>query len=151
MEPEQTDFLSYKRARFTANLPRACVYSPDHFWIGQQADDTWRVGLTKFGSRLLGEMVDYGFDLVAGAAVKTGQTLGWVEGFKALSEMHCVAEGIFLGPNPALEQQITLINQDPFGAGWLYAVKGVPDPACVDVNGYANLLDQTIDDWLRKR
>jgi len=41
------------------------------------------------------------------------------------------------------------VNQDPFGAGWLYAVNGTPDSTCVKVQAYAAILDQTIDKLLQ--
>jgi len=128
----------------------AYLYSPGHFWIARNNERTWRVGLTKFGSRMLGEMVDYGFEVGPGTAVTSGQVIGWIEGFKALSELLCVAAGELIGQNPALEHNITLINRDPYGAGWLYAVRGDPDPACMDVHAYAQLLDRVIDQLLQK-
>ncbi|HWH69438.1 MAG TPA: hypothetical protein VNT26_08620, partial [Candidatus Sulfotelmatobacter sp.] len=99
---------------------------------------------------MLGEMVDYGFELQPNAPVASGQVIGWIEGFKARSDLFCVAEGRFLGANPALEANPALINQDPYGAGWLYAVRGQPDATCVDVHGYVELLNQTIDRMLEK-
>lgn len=149
MEPDPTAALPYQRARFTTHLPTACLYTSKHFWLARQEEMTWRVGLTKFGSRMLGEMVDYGFETVPGTQVVPGQVIGWIEGFKALSELSCVASGEFLGPNPALDQHITFVNQDPQGAGWLYAVKGEPGPGCLDVRGYTLLLDETIDGFLK--
>jgi glycine cleavage system H protein len=146
----EANALPYKRARFATQLPMAHLYSPGHHWIGQTDEQTWRVGLTKFGSRMLGEMVDYGFEAGLGTAVTPGQVIGWIEGFKALSELVCVVAGEFVGPNPALEQNIILINRDPYGDGWLYAVRGNPDPTCMDVHAYAQLLDRTIDQLLQK-
>jgi glycine cleavage system H protein len=145
VKPEAPQTLSYSRARFTTELPLNLRYTPEHFWIAQHGPASWRIGLTKFGSRLLGELVDYGFELPTGAPVKCGEKLGWIEGFKALSDLFCLARGEFLGPNVALEDHLTLINQDPYGAGWLYAVNGQLDPCCVDALAYAKLLDQTID------
>jgi glycine cleavage system H protein len=150
MDSHRPDALQYRRARFATSLPADYFYAPSHFWISQREEGPWRVGLTKFGSRLLGEMVDYGFEIEVGAQVSSGQLLGWVEGFKALSDVLCIAEGCFAGVNPALETNITLINQDPHGAGWLYAVRGRPDATCVNVQGYAKVLDETIDRLVRK-
>jgi len=150
MDSERPATLLYKRARFSTQLPTAYLYSPGHFWIARPEDRVCRIGLTKFGSRMLGEMVDYGFDAGPGTQVTAGQVIGWIEGFKALSELFCVASGEFQGPNPGLEADITLVNKDPYGAGWLYAIRGQPDPACIDADAYARLLDQTIDKLLKK-
>jgi glycine cleavage system H protein len=75
----------------------------------------------------------------------TQTTIGWVEGFKAISDLVCVASGRLAGGNPALKEQITLLNRDPYGMGWLYEVEGTPDPKCLELHAYAALLDQTID------
>ncbi len=151
MDSEQPKCLAYKRARFATQLPLTYVYSPGHFWADRLGDAVCRVGLTKFGSRMLGEMVDYGFEAVPGSQVAPGQVIGWIEGFKAISELFCIGSGEFAAPNPALEKNITLVNQDPYGAGWLYEIKGQPDSNCLDVYAYAHLLDQTIDKLLNEQ
>jgi glycine cleavage system H protein len=79
------------------------------------------------------------------APVAPGQIVGWVEGFKAISDLCSLVEGRFAGGNPALETDVTLINKDPHGAGWLYAVKGRPDAKCVGIEGYVRILDAEID------
>jgi len=143
--------LHYKRSHFATQLPVDYLYSPSHAWLARQADGTWRVGLTRFATRMLGEMVDHGFELSAGVPVETGQIVGWVEGFKAISDLYCVARGEFLGGNPALKEKLGLIDRDGYGAGWLYAVRGEPDPKCMDVHAYRGLLDETIDRILAKQ
>jgi len=143
--------LHYKRSRFTTQLPIDSLYSPSHGWIARQEGGLWRVGLTKFATRMLGEMVDHGFEIEPGAPVQSGQIVGWIEGFKAISDIFCVAEGNFAGTNPVLKDKITLVNKDPYGAGWLYAVKGRPDAKCVDVHSYRTILDKTIDKILEKQ
>ena len=111
----------------------------------------WRVGLTKFATRMLGEMVDHGFEVGPEAPVTHGQIIGWVEGFKAISDIFCVAEGTFVGANPALKEKITLIGKSPYDAGWLYGVRGAPDGRCVDVEAYKKILDKTIDKMMEKQ
>lgn len=145
MDPEQLSFLPYQRARFATQLPVAYRYSLGHYWIARQDPQVWRVGLTKFGSRLIGEMVDYGFDATPGSLVTPGKVIGWIEGFKAIADLFCVGLGEFAGINPALDNDIVAVNRDPYGAGWLYAIKGEPDSTCMNVQAYAALLDRTID------
>ena len=143
--------LQYKRSHFVTQLPVDYLYSPSHCWIADQTEGLWRVGLTKFATRMLGEMVDHGFEIETDAPVESGQIIGWVEGFKAISDIFCIAEGNFSGPNPVLKEKITVINKDPYGAGWLYVVKGKPDAKCVDVREYQAILDKTIDKILEKQ
>jgi glycine cleavage system H protein len=151
MEPKRPPPMHYKRARFATHLPAEYLYSPSHFWVAAQEEaGIWRVGMTKFASRMLGELVDHGFSVEPGGAVASGQIIGWIEGFKAISDLFCIAEGEFAGANPALKEDPALISKDSYKAGWLYAVRGKPDPKCVDVNGYAQLLDKTIDHILAK-
>jgi glycine cleavage system H protein len=137
--------LRYRRCRFVAALPLEYLYSPSHFWIARQPDGTWRVGMTKFATRLLGETVEMGFRVGIRSPVARGQVLGWVEGFKSVSDFLAVVEGSFLGGNPALETDVSLINKDPHGAGWLYAAAGEPDPYCLPAKRYARVLDAAID------
>jgi len=148
-EPLKT--LHYKRSRFATQLPVDYLYSPSHCWIGKQEGDLWRVGLTKFAVRMLGDMVDHLFEIEPDTPVVPGQIIGWVEGFKAISDVFCIADGNFAGANPLLKEQITLINKDPYGAGWLYLVKGRPDSRCVDVHAYRTILDKTIDKILERQ
>ena len=143
--------LHYKRSHFVTQLPVDYLYSPSHAWIAREDEEHWRVGLTKFATRMLGEMVDHGFETEPGARVAPGQIVGWVEGFKAISDLFCVAEGKFAGGNAALKEKIGLISQHPYGAGWVYRVRGRPDARCVDVQAYRALLDKTIDRILEKQ
>ena len=59
--------------------------------------------------------------------------------------MFCVGTGAFAGANPVLKEKISLISSDPYGAGWLYEVRGKPDTRCLDVQAYRALLDKTIE------
>lgn len=141
----------YKRSRFTTHLPVAYAYTASHAWLAAEAEGVWRVGLTRFATRMLGEMVDHGFEVEPASGVTCGQIIGWVEGFKAISDLFCVAEGEFLGGNPLLHETITLVNKDPYGQGWLYRIQGRPDPKVMGVQAYVGLLDKTIDKILEKQ
>lgn len=143
--------IHYKRGRFTARLPETYLYSPSHFWLHEIDPGIWRVGFTKFATRMLGDMVEFEFKVAAGARIETGEVIGWTEGFKALSDIYSAASGEFLGANPALAESITLIDTKPFDAGWFYKIQGTPAPGSVDVHGYVALLDATIDKMLESQ
>jgi glycine cleavage system H protein len=143
--------LTYKRARFTTRLPVGRLYTAAHYWLDAEAPEGWRVGFTKFATRMLGDLVEYRFDAAPGAGIDVGQPVGWVEGFKAVSEVFAVVSGEFVGANPDLEEDVTLVDSDPYGRGWLYRARGRPDPAAVDAHGYAAVLDATIDRMLEKQ
>ena len=150
MHSEIPDTLYYKRCEFITHLPVGCKYSPSHFWLAPEGPGIWRIGFTKFATRMLGEIVEHQFDVIPGHAVLPGDVIGWVEGFKALTEIFCIASGEFIGANPALMGKISLISNDPYGEGWLYRVRGEPDGTCVDVVGYRAILDAVIDGILER-
>ena len=143
--------IHYKRSRFATRLFSDRVYTAGHAWLRQEEPGLWRVGFTKFATRMLGDLVEYRFEASAGTAIALGQKIGWVEGFKAVSELYAVVAGEFLGANQELERDVTLLDADGYGRGWLYEARGAAEPAAVDAQGYAAILDATIDRMLEKQ
>jgi glycine cleavage system H protein len=141
----------YRRSRFATRLPVDRLYTPAHYWLVEEEPGVWRVGLTGFATRMLGDLVEYGFSVKPGAAIAVGQTIGWLEGFKAVADLYSVARGEFLGANEALTGDITLVESEPYKRGWLYRVRGEPADPRLDVQSYVELLDTTIDAMLRDR
>jgi glycine cleavage system H protein len=141
----------YKRATFVTHLPTECLYSPSHFWLRELDPGHWRVGFTKFATRMLGEIVEVQWEKKEGAAVASGEIIGSIEGFKAISDIYCVADGAFAGGNAALRRDIELVSREPYAGGWLYEFRGQPDTKCIDLAGYRSLLDTTIDRILEKQ
>jgi glycine cleavage system H protein len=153
--------VRFRHAHFSARFPVDCLYTPSHFWMrpadGGPIDDAgapdargetprlWRVGFTKFATRMLGELVEMVLEVKPGQTVAGGERLGTVEGFKAVSELFCVVDGTLQSANPALTAEACLTHSDPYGAGWLYAVQGTPTPGHLDVHGYIALLTATIN------
>lgn len=146
-----TEDIHYKRSRFSTRLAGDRLYTSGHYWLRQEEGTLWRVGFTKFAVRMLGEIVEADFEVKPGSPVETGQVVGWVEGFKALSDLYSPLSGTFEGSNPDLEREIKLVRTDPYGRGWLFAVRGSPGEGCVDAPGYVSVLDATIDKMLGKR
>lgn len=145
MSTPTTEIIPYKRSRFQTRLPVDRLYAPSHFWMRQEETDLWRVGFTRFATRMLGDLVESGFEVKPGDRVAVGHTIGWVEGFKALTDLYCALPGTFAGGNPEAEADPSLIDKEPYGRGWLYAVHGSPDPNALSVQKYVELLDVTID------
>ena len=143
--------ISYRRSRFSARLHADRLYTAGHYWLRREEGDLWRVGFTKFAVRMLGEAVELGFEVKAGAPVAQGQVVGWIEGFKAVSDLYSPIDGRFEAGNPALDQEIRLVQTDPHGKGWLYSLRGEANPGCLDVQGYVSVLDATIDKMLGQR
>ncbi|MBN8422530.1 MAG: glycine cleavage system protein H, partial [Verrucomicrobia bacterium] len=99
------NFVRFKHARFSARFPDTFRYSRSHYWMAPVEGETnlWRVGFTKFATRMLGELVDCEWKPVEGGPVAPGDNIGWVEGFKAASDVYCVMNGAFAGGNPELK------------------------------------------------
>lgn len=153
--------IRFRHAHFTARLPVDYRYTPSHFWllpVPQAADESspihaastaqgnlWRVGFTKFATRMLGELVEMVLDVEPGAAISVGGRLGTVEGFKAVSDLFSVIEGSFVTRNPLLTSEACLTHSDPYERGWLYTAHGEPESGHLDVHGYIAHLQETID------
>lgn len=137
--------IYYKKSRFATRLQADRLYAPSHFWLQQQSSGRWRIGLTKFAARMLGDIVDLGFEVEPGGAVEVGDAIGWLEGFKARTDLYSAARGQFAGVNPIFEQSLDALENDRYGQGWLYEVEGDADPGALSAEGYAKLLDVTID------
>ena len=145
MAKESYKDIRYKRSRFATKLPGNRRYTASHFWAMNEEPNVWVVGMTKFATRMLGDIVEFEFKVEMGERVEVGQRSGWIEAFKALTDIYCVIDGIFERVNPLLEDDITLIDSDPYGKGWLYSVNGNPEVDSVDSEGYVGILDLTID------
>lgn len=151
MDPTPPTTELYKRSNFIAHLPVECLYSPSHCWLARLHGGLWRVGFTKFATRMLGELVEIQWEKAVGEPVACGEIIGSIEGFKAISDLYCVVNGRFAGGNPILGSQIELVGKSPHGEGWLYQAEGDPDSKCLDLAGYRALLDSTIDRILAKQ
>lgn len=141
--PDQV--VRYKRSRFSTRLPESFRYTASHAWLWEREPGLWRVGYTKFATRMLGELVEHDFEVKPGETVKVGQVIGWVEGFKAASDVYCVVNGQFVAGNPALTANVALLDEDTYGEGWLYEIRGEPEPGAMDVKAYTGILDLAID------
>jgi glycine cleavage system H protein len=151
MPAPATEF--YKRSNFVTHLPVDFLYSPTHFWIARvpETSGRWKVGFTKFATRMLGEIVDQQWEKGPGDPIAVGDIIGSIEGFKAISDIYSIASGAFAGGNADLAGRIEAIGEDPYRSGWLYLVDGEPDAKCTDLAGYRRLLDSTIDRILEKQ
>jgi glycine cleavage system H protein len=137
--------IHYRRSRFSTRLAGDRLYTASHFWALEHEPGLWRVGLTKFAARMLGDVVDIGFDAEAGTTVTLGDVVGWFEGFKARTDLYTIVTGTFMRGNPELDQDVDIIDRERYGRGWLYEVRGTPDADACDAAGYAAILDATID------
>lgn len=145
--------IHYKRSRFSTSLPNDLLYTAGHAWLGRdpEASGVWRVGVTKFAVRMLGDLVESDFEVAPGQGIAVGEAIGWVEGFKAVTDLFAPLDGTFAGRNEALDDDVNLLERDCYARGWLYRVEGTPGDDCLDVHGYMAELDTVIDKMIGKR
>jgi glycine cleavage system H protein len=151
VNPTRDTSVYYRRSRFTTHLPKARRYSPAHYWLMEESPGIWRVGLTKFATRMLGDIVEFDFSVTPGTAVGLGDEIGSIEGLKAVTSVFSAGSGTFMGEGPGLRADVTLAESDPYGEAWLYRLQGAPGADTVDVDGYVAILDATIDKMIAGR
>ncbi|AZA11811.1 glycine cleavage system protein GcvH [Corynebacterium gerontici] len=109
-----------------SNLPEAFSYSEDHEWINAAADEvvgqTVRVGITSVAADRLGEVVFAELPEV-GDTVEAGETCGEVESTKSVSDLYSPVTGTVTAVNDAVHDDYAVVNNDPFGEGWLFEVE----------------------------
>ncbi len=124
------------------NIPGDLRYSKEHEWVRVDGNVA-RIGITDFAQDSLGDVVfvqlpDVGLDVVAGASVSE------IESTKSVSDVYVPVSGVVRAVNEALTEQPELVNQDPYGEGWMFAVE-VSDPseldALLDADAYRKLVE----------
>ena len=111
------------------NVPGELRYTSDHEWVRTEGDSV-RVGITDFAQDALGPVVFVQLPEV-GAVVEPHGALGEVESTKSVSEVYAPVAGVVVEVNPELADKPELLNEDPYGAGWLCVLQPA-DPAEVD-------------------
>ena len=103
------------------NIPKDLKYSSDHEWVRVEGNVAF-VGITDFAQSQLGDIVFV--DLPAeGRVIKADEVFSVVESVKAVSDIITPVSGKIVQVNPALDGAPELINQDPYGEGWIVAVE----------------------------
>lgn len=107
------------------SLPADFSYSEEHEWINAPADKaagaTVKVGITSVAADRLGEVVFAELPQV-GDAVTAGDPCGEVESTKSVSDIYSPVTGTVTAVNDAVHDDYSVVNSDPFGAGWLFEV-----------------------------
>lgn len=106
-------------------LPTEFLYSEEHEWVNTtevNEGDTVRVGITHIAAEALGEIVFVDLPEV-GDEVEAGEAFGEVESTKSVSDIFAPVSGEIVAVNEDLEDNAGLVNEDPYGEGWLYDVK----------------------------
>jgi glycine cleavage system H protein len=111
------------------NVPSELRYSREHEWVRVDGDVA-RIGITDFAQESLGDVVfvqlpDGGLDVIAGASASE------IESTKSVSDVYVPVSGAVRAVNDALVGAPELVNQDPYGEGWILEI-ALSDPSELD-------------------
>ena len=123
------------------NTPANLRYTSEHEWIRVAGNEAF-VGITDHAQSELGEIVFVDVNTV-GETVAQGDVFGSVEAVKTVSDLNMPVSGEVLEFNEALNDQPELVNNDPYGEGWMVKIT-VNKPAeldsLLDADGYEKLI-----------
>ncbi len=120
--------------------PSELRYTEDHEWLRPDGK-SGRVGITDFAQDQLGDVVFVELPEV-GRAVKQGEAFGVVESVKSVSDVFAPITGKVVAVNQALVDSPELVNQDPYGQGWIVEIEIADDgevQALLDAQAYGAL------------
>ena len=109
--------------------PTDLRYHPEHDWVRMDGDEAV-FGITWYAQDALGEVVYYDPPEV-GATITKDSSYGELESVKAVSDIFAPASGEVTGVNPAVAGTPEIVNEDPYGEGWLIRVR-LSDPSELD-------------------
>ncbi|MEF8813432.1 MAG: glycine cleavage system protein GcvH [Halovenus sp.] len=120
-------------------VPDNCRYLDSHEWA--RPNGTVRVGITDFAQDELGDVVfvelpDEGDEITA------GEDFGVIESIKAVSDLYAPVSGTTTGVNDRLLDEPELVNEDPFGDGWMLEVEPTDESELDDLLSPAEYRDQ---------
>jgi len=103
--------------------PDDLSYTTEHEWLRQpgEHDGSVRVGITHYAQDQLGDIVYVSLPEL-GATVEAGSTCGELESTKSVSDIYAPVSGEVVARNEALDATPELVNNDPYGGGWLFEV-----------------------------
>ena len=103
------------------SYPPDLRYHREHDWVRVEGDEVV-FGITWYAQDALGEVVYYD-PPAPGATVTKDASYGELESVKAVSDIIAPASGEVVGVNPAVQERPEIVNEDPYGEGWLVRVK----------------------------
>ena len=128
--------------------PEDLRYTREHEWARDEGDGKVRIGITDYAQDALGDVV-YVDVPEPGTEVRGGEPLGEVESTKSVSDIYSPVTGVVSEKNAALDDAAELVNQAPYGDGWI-AVIDVADGAelgrLLDAQGYRSFVEELSSD-----
>ncbi|MEI2749690.1 MAG: glycine cleavage system protein GcvH [Ferruginibacter sp.] len=106
----------------SSNIPIELRYAETHEWVRPQEDGVVTVGITDHAQHLLGDLVFVELPEV-GRVVAAAEGCAVVESVKAASDVYSPVDGVIVEVNELLADNPELINEDPYGEGWILRIK----------------------------
>ena len=127
-----------------SNIPSDLNYTSSHEWISSEFDGTVRIGVSDHAQEALGDLVFVELPAV-GDLIDKGDACAVVESVKAASDIYAPLSGEVVAINEDLEDDPGIINNDPYGDGWLFALN--PSDASelddlMDAEAYAEMQEE---------
>jgi glycine cleavage system H protein len=113
----------------TVEFPGDLRYTKEHEWARVEGERV-RVGITDFAQDALGDVVYVDLPEV-GARIEGDQPFGEVESTKSVSDVYAPLAGTILERNPLIEDRPELVNEQPYGDGWLVTI-APDDPGAIE-------------------
>lgn len=104
-----------------SNVPQQLQYTKTHEWV-KKDNDHLTIGITDHAQTMLGDLVYVELPEVE-SSYEFGQECAVVESVKAAADIYCPIPGEIIEVNPAVVENPQLINQDPYGKGWLFKLR----------------------------
>ena len=126
-----------------SNIPEELKYTKDHEWIKEEDNGSFTVGITDHAQEALGDLVFVELPETE-CDFSSGQACSVVESVKAASDIYTPLSGKIIEINNLLVESPELVNQDPYGDGWLFRIEAsssVELDDLLDRDSYAELLD----------
>ena len=118
--------------------PDNLLYTKEHEWALFGKDDMVVIGITDYAQNQLGDIIFIEFPQI-GEHISSGDIFGEIEAVKTVSELYAPISGSIIEVNIALEEKPDLVNNDPFGGGWIIKINSTnPDEkkTLMDSNAY---------------
>ncbi len=129
-----------------SNIPSDLRYTKSHEWVrsahGEAPNGAVEIGISEHAQSALGDLVFVEVPEV-GRTLNAGEACAVVESVKAASDVYSPVSGKVIASNAALATQPELLNQDPYGAGWMFRVQtnsSIDDASLMSAADYANYL-----------
>ena len=125
------------------NIPVELRYTKEHEWIRVEGDVAY-VGITDYAQSELGEIVFLDIN-TQGESLAQEEVFGSVEAVKTVSDLNMPVAGQVLEVNETINDQPELVNNDPYGEGWMIKIE-MANPAeldtLLDATGYQEIIGQ---------